>query len=50
MVEEIAAAASGLRHQSDDLVETVSVFKLEGQSAYAAAPIRGMRQLSSNQA
>lgn len=48
MVEEIAAAASGLRHQSEDLVETVAVFKLEGQSADAVAPNRGMRQLSSN--
>ena len=33
MVEEIAAAASGLRHQSEDLVETVSVFKLGNDSA-----------------
>lgn len=28
MVEEIAAAASGLQHQSEELVETVALFKL----------------------
>ena len=32
LVEEMAAAASSLKSQADDLVETVSVFKLAGQS------------------
>ena len=30
MVEEIAAAAGGLRHEANQLVEAVSTFKLGG--------------------
>jgi methyl-accepting chemotaxis protein-2 (aspartate sensor receptor) len=33
LVEEMAAAATGLKTQADDLVQTVAVFKIEGQSS-----------------
>jgi hypothetical protein len=35
LVEEMAAAASSLKSQADDLVETVSVFKLRGQEGHS---------------
>ncbi len=38
LVEQMAAAASGLKHQADALVDTVAVFKLGGAAA-AQAPI-----------
>ncbi|MBK7005595.1 MAG: HAMP domain-containing protein [Burkholderiales bacterium] len=42
LVEEMAAAASGLKSQADDLVQTVAVFKLaDGQgAALVKAPMR----------
>ena len=46
LVEEMAAAASGLQNQSEELVQTVAVFKLEpgasgsGDSAYSATSTR----------
>jgi len=36
LVEEMAAAASSLNNQAADLVQTVSVFKIDGRSAGAA--------------
>ncbi len=42
LVEEMAAAASSLRGQAQDLVQTVAVFKLsaqDGQTAYRSAPL-----------
>ena len=47
LVEEMAAAASSLKSQARDLVETVAVFKLGAgsDSAYGAAPsLRPVRQ------
>ncbi len=38
MVEEIAAAASGLRHEAHQLVESVAFFKLGHQSPALQAP------------
>ena len=38
MVEEIAAAASGLRHEAQQLVESVAFFKLGHQSPALQAP------------
>ncbi len=41
LVEEMAAAASSLRSQAQELVSTVSVFKVEGQDfGLATAPAR----------
>ena len=40
LVEEAAAAAQSMRDQADLLAQAVSVFKLAGQPAYAAAPAR----------
>jgi len=37
LVEEMAAAASSLKSQAQELVQTVSVFKLGAQSAQAAS-------------
>jgi len=39
LVEEMAAAASSLKSQAQELVQTVAVFKLaQGQGGFAAAP------------
>ena len=38
LVEEMAAAASSLRSQSQDLVQTVAVFRLNAQASVAPAP------------
>ena len=38
MVEEMSAAASSLRSQAQDLVQTVAAFKVNGHQASAAAP------------
>ena len=38
LVEEMAAAASSLKQQSEDLVHTVSVFKLGSDSAERISP------------
>ena len=38
LVEEMAAAASSLRSQSEELVQTVAVFRLNAQAAVAPAP------------
>ena len=38
MVEEMSAAASSLRSQAQDLVQTVAAFKVSGHQASAAAP------------
>ena len=38
LVEQAAAAAQSMRDQTDLLTQAVSVFKLAGQPAYAAAP------------
>jgi len=45
LVEEMAAAASSLKSQAQDLVQTVAVFKLSGNDSYAVdaprpAPVR----------
>ncbi len=37
LVEEMAAAASSLQSQANDLVQVVGVFKLDGQSGFAAS-------------
>jgi methyl-accepting chemotaxis protein-1 (serine sensor receptor) len=46
LVEEAAAAAESLRHQADNLVRTVSAFKIQGeaerQHAAAPAPVRAV--------
>ena len=42
LVEQIAAAASGLRAQAGDLVQTVAVFKLDGQGATSPAPAQAL--------
>ena len=39
LVEEIAAAASSLKLQASELVETVAVFKLSEDTGYAIAAI-----------
>nr|WP_315430264.1 methyl-accepting chemotaxis protein [uncultured Albidiferax sp.] len=38
LVEEMAAAANGLRNQAQDLVQVVAVFKLDGSAVQQAAP------------
>ncbi|WP_281063816.1 methyl-accepting chemotaxis protein [Rhodoferax aquaticus] len=38
LVEEMAAAASSLQSQADDLVQTVAVFKIDGGSDRSAVP------------
>ncbi|MEI8170143.1 MAG: methyl-accepting chemotaxis protein [Rhodoferax sp.] len=38
LVEEMAAAASSLKSQAQDLVQTVSVFKLDGAESYSSSP------------
>ena len=40
LVEQAAAAAQSMREQADLLAQAVSVFKLAGQPALAAAPPR----------
>jgi methyl-accepting chemotaxis protein len=40
LVEEMAAAASSLKSQAQDLVQTVAVFKLSGNDSYAVAAPR----------
>ena len=40
LVEEMAAAASSLKSQAGDLVETVSVFKLSGQGMVTRSTVR----------
>ena len=40
LVEEAAAAAQSMREQADLLAQAVSVFKLAGQPACLAAPLR----------
>ena len=37
LVEEMAAAASSLQSQANDLVQVVGVFKLDGQSGFASS-------------
>jgi methyl-accepting chemotaxis protein-2 (aspartate sensor receptor) len=39
LVEEMAGAAAGLRHQSEELVRVVSVFRLQGGSSAAQQPL-----------
>jgi len=39
LVEQMAAAASGLKHQAQELVQTVSVFKLGAASNLASRPL-----------
>jgi methyl-accepting chemotaxis protein-1 (serine sensor receptor) len=46
LVEEIAAAANDLRHQSEELVVNVSLFKLDSHGAPSAEALHGMRRLS----
>ncbi|MFO6421727.1 methyl-accepting chemotaxis protein, partial [Hylemonella sp. W303a] len=41
LVEEMAAAASSLRSQSQELVQTVAVFKLNGANAGAGGASAG---------
>ena len=49
LVEEMAAAATGLKGQAQDLVQVVAVFKL-GDTGYAAAPPPRMRTASAAKA
>jgi methyl-accepting chemotaxis protein len=46
MVEEIAAAANGLRHQSEELVANVALFTLDSDSARGSIALGRMRQLT----
>src|SRR3989338_1206616 len=43
LVEEMAAAASSLKSQAQDLVHTVAVFNLTGNAAGSPPPLTAMR-------
>jgi len=49
LVEEMAAAASSLRSQAQELVHTVSVFKLGNEPAGAALNLPGARPVGARQ-
>jgi methyl-accepting chemotaxis protein len=46
LVEEIAAAANGLRHQSEELVADVALFKLDPHAATNAVSTNDIRRLA----
>jgi len=50
LVEEMAAAASSLRSQAQELVQTVAVFKLEAGSGAGLAPVSSSLQVRSSPA
>ncbi len=49
LVEEMAAAASSLRSQAQELVQTVAVFKLDAASGGGLAPVGSSLQVRSTQ-
>ncbi|MDD0812948.1 methyl-accepting chemotaxis protein [Curvibacter sp. RS43] len=46
LVEEMAAAATGLKNQAQELVQAVSVFRLDGRAALEASPLSAVKPMS----